>query len=167
MGSERERQVGNSPFRPMFTGCVARDLIMARALGEVYHGELSRVAANIYRSVIVSAKDPMKARLLEHIATEDCEHFRMLGELIFALGGSPMIRTVVRTDTKRHGCTDRSDRDFAARQLIREALCEKTRTVEKLEGLLAKSEDRVVRSLLTNLLREEEGHAAALRQALS
>ena len=134
MGSERERRAGESPFRPMFTGCVARDPVMARALGEVYHGELSRVAANIYRSVIVSAKDPMGARLLERIATEDCEHFRLLGELILALGGSPVIRAVVRADTKRHGCTDRADDDFAVRQSIREALCEKMRTVEKLES---------------------------------
>ena len=166
MELEKPKRTEDSRFRPMFMGCVARDPAMARALGGLYGRELSLMAKNIFRSVVVSVKDPLCGRLLERIAQEDCAHFRLLGELILALGGSPALRTVVRTDARRCLATTGLDGDEDVRQWLQETLREKLCTVERLEELLGRSEDRVVRSLLTDLVQDEGKHAEWLRQEL-
>ena len=118
MELEKPKRTEDVRFRPMFMGCVARDPAMARALSGLYGRELLSVAINIYRSVVVSVKDPLCGRLLERIAQEDCAHFRLLGELILALGGSPALRTVVRTDARRCPAAVGLDGDGEARQWL-------------------------------------------------
>ena len=78
-------------FYPQFCGCVAHDPKMARAVLELYEEELYAISAYTYRSLLCDRSD-----LFQDLSRDEMRHFRLLGELILALGGNPMIRTQVR-----------------------------------------------------------------------
>ncbi len=149
------------PFRPTLRGCVARDPKFAQALSEVYRHKLYEVAAMTYRSLIAEQSDAAAAGVFDEIAIDTAEHFRLLGDLILALGTDPCIQmhlSVERAPRHRHTASDLS------MQMALEAKGEKKRSIDRLQTLMGRTSDRVVRSILTHLLADESRHLEALGQ---
>lgn len=136
-----------TPFRPTLEGCVARDLRMASAMGECYQAELFCVAAYLWRSLICEPIDGTLSESFEACAKERVEQFRLIGELIAALGGTPTLRTRICLDQKRHGSvTDRG------RRILCDAISDERYTVDRFQTLMGCTSDRIVRSVMAQLL---------------
>lgn len=150
MSFERESDSIRVPrFRPPMEGCVAKDRRLANAFKICYIDTFASIAANIYRSLVCLGHDRRAAELFDCIAEEDLEHFRLLGELILALGGDASMRGV------RGGCTGGTGQDDTAAFLVdvcRERRC----NIDRYQTLMGKTGDRVVRSVLTKLLSSEQ-----------
>ena len=163
-GDFGERQ--GERFRPTLHGCIARDSRMARALESCYLNALYEVSAQSYRSLMCEVTDPELSALFEELAVEALYRFRLLGEMILALGGNPTVRAQLRVDAcdwyeeSCEGALRETDR------MLRDAIREKKRGIDHMEGLLGKTQDRVLRSVLTNLISEEQRHAERLQVAL-
>lgn len=148
-------------FRPNLAGCVAKDLRMARWIEECYAGALASMAAYTYRSLMTEQSDPDLSRQLDGMSAEKAEHFRLLGELILALGADPGLRAQIRV-----GGSERRSRDGGERTaLLRDALREEKWAVDRMQTLMGRTEDRVVRSLLSYLISDGERCISVLEAA--
>lgn len=147
-------------FRPNLAGCVAKDLRMARWIEECYAGALASMAAYTYRSLMTEQSDPALSRQLDSMSAEKAEHFRLLGELILALGAEPGLRAQVRVGGER-----RSREGGERTALLRDALREEKWAVDRMQTLMGRTEDRVVRSLLSYLISDGERCISALETA--
>lgn len=145
-------------FRPPLAGCVARDFGMANALKSCYIEAFSMIAANIYRSLRCAERDRTLSELFEAIAVEELEKFRLLGELIIALGGDGELRSCRR---RTGGYALRGEE---ANVFLEESLAERKRNIDRYETLMSKTGDRVVRSVLAKLLSGERRILDRLRE---
>lgn len=144
MESNREVEMKRAArFRPRLEGCVARDRYFAGVLEGCYIDAFSAVAANIYRSLVSEKHDKGLAELYEWIAVETLESFRLLGELIMALGGEGALRQTRRV---RAGATN---------SFLTECRAERERNIDRYETLMSRTGDRVVRSIMAKLLAAE------------
>ncbi len=161
-----ERPINQTPqpyFRPALPeGCVAKDRHMARALLGCYQGELYAIAAYLYRSLLTEHGDRTLSELFEMLAKEEIEQFRLVGELITALGERPILRTQVRIEESA-ACKEHTIRRT---RLLEESLHEEKCMIERYQTLMASTEDRVVRSILSHLLSDGHRHAERLREAV-
>lgn len=150
------------PFHPTLKGCVAHDRRMSRALEDCYAAELHAVAAYTYRSLLCEPADRTLSDLFNTLALEEIEHFRLLGELIIALGGNPTLRTRVQVESFPlcHGDSACSERE--ARCMIEDAIREEKVLVDCYETLMSRTEDRVVRSVFSHLIADEQAHVSSL-----
>ena len=137
------------PFRPRLAGCVARDVAMATILKSCYVEAFSRIAANIYRSLRCAERERTLAEIFECAAEEDLEQFRRLGELILALGGDAELRGV----RGRRSCQMRFVDDV--QDFLEAGIAERSQSIDRYETLMARTGDRVVRSVLAGLLSGE------------
>ena len=142
----------NPPFRPALSGCVAQDRHLARAVGETYQWGMYLIAAYLWRSVMSETRDSALSDLFDRCAKEEIEHFRLLGELASALGGAPRLYTQVRIDPARYGAP--TETGFLTR-LVREAICEEKQMIDRLQTLMGRTCDRVVRSVLSQMISDE------------
>ena len=149
-------------FQPQFCGCVAHDPKMARAVAELYAEELYAISAYTYRSLLCDRSD-----LFSDISKDEMRHFRMLGELILALGGNPMIRTQLRVDgyELERGSTCLSGRSCT--QMLHDSIREEKRTIDRYQTLMGCTTDRIVRSVLAGLVDDEQKHVEWLRAAIT
>lgn len=152
---------GNRPFRPCLSGCVAQDLRMARAIGECYQCELYAIAAYLWRSLMCERHDRDLSELFERYAREEIEHFRLVGELISSLGGVPALYTQVRIDPARYGNVN--DGGCVSR-FLSEAIADEKQMIDRFQTLMGKTNDRVVRSILTHLVADEHRHMEQLQR---
>ena len=147
IGVNREEGMGRPMrFRPRLEGCVAKDRHFAAALEGCYVETFSTIAANIYRSLLTAGKDQTLSDLLDWVATEEVESFRLLGELILALGGDAAIRQMRRV---------RGAGGEPCACFLRECCAERRRLIDRYETLMSRTGDRVVRSILAKLLSGE------------
>ena len=137
------------PFRPRLTGCVARDVVMATILKSCYVEAFSRIAANIFRSLRCAERERTLSEIFERAAEEDLEQFRRLGELILALGGDAELRGVRSRRSCQVRCED-NVQDF-----LEAGISERSQSIDRYETLMARTGDRVVRSVLAGLLSGE------------
>lgn len=151
------------PFRPVLEGCVVRDYRMARALGELYQSELYTIAAYLWRSLMSEKHDRDLSDLFDLFAREEIEHFRLVGELISALGGIPMLYTQIRIDPSRY--VEKTGTQFLER-LMREAIRDGKRMVDCYQTLMGQTNDRVVRSVLSHIISDEHRHIEQLRKEI-
>jgi len=154
---------GFPAFYPTLDGCVARDLRFAAALEESYMEELGSVAAYTYRALLWAKREPDVASLFDWLAKEEMLHFRMLGELILALGGNPVVHASLRVQgieqDGRGGCK----KDMRSRaSLFADSIREERRGIDRYQTLMGRTQDRVVRSVLAHLLGDEHRHVEAL-----
>ena len=149
MRFECESNPGRTPrFRPPMEGCVARDRRLANAVKICYVDTFASIAANIYRSLVSLSRDRRAADLFDSIAEEELEHFRLLGELILALGGDAVLRG------SRGTCVGGKAEGDAGEFLADE--CDvRQRNIDRYETLMGRTGDRVVRSVLAKLLSSE------------
>ena len=151
-------------FHPTPEGCVVRDIRFARALEELYVGELSAIASASYRSMLCDPCDRRLSELLLEEMQDEILHFRLLGELILALGGNPTVRTQISVETlhrpndPQNGCRELS------KTVLSQAVRDKKRSIDRCQTMLGRTQDRVVRSLLLWLIDEEQRHADRLKQ---
>lgn len=149
-------------FHPQFCGCVAHDPKMARAVTELYEEELYAISAYTYRSLLYDRSD-----LFLDLSKDEMKHFRLLGELILALGGNPMIRTQVRVDgyELERGSTCVSG--HACTQMLNDSIREEKLAIDRYQTLMGCTNDRIVRSVLAGLVDDEQRHVEWLRAAVT
>ena len=75
----------------------ATDLNFARSLIAPLLGELQSVSDYIYQSIILEKEYPSLSKTLEGIAIVEMRHYKMLSQLIYALGLDPYINNRIRT----------------------------------------------------------------------
>ncbi len=154
------------PFRPTLTGCVAQDHRMARAVTDCYYGKLCSLSAYTYASLMTEQKDRALSDMLDAFAIEESEHFRLLGELILALGSNPTVKTQVRVSPMewREGIC--GSHEAAVRTMLEEAVQLEKNASDRLQTLMGRTEDRVVRSLFAYLISDAQRHIEHLRAAI-
>lgn len=152
------------PFHPVFEGCVVRDPCMANAVGESYLEELYAIVSYNYRTTIARGCNKPLAELFDRIAKEEMRHFRILGELILSLGGNPAVCTHLRIGVSDAIPMGRGSAGAAAR-MIADSLCEERRGIDRYQTLMGCTRDRVVRSVLAQILDDEQRHVEALLRA--
>jgi len=151
-------------FHPTPDGCVTRDLRLARAMQELYVDELTAIAAASYRAMLCAACDRELSELLHRQMRDEIRHFRFVGELILSLGGNPCVRMQIRVDPlTRTGDLD-PDRCHLPKTVLCVALADKKRSVDRYQTMLGRTQDRVVRSFLSQMIDEEQRHAERLRE---
>ena len=143
------------PFRPTVEGCVARDPRLAAAFAESYSEELRGVVAYSYLSILFAQQDARASALFGRLAKEEMQHFRMLGELILALGGNPSVQARIGTPAV-HPC--KRGRAGIITDAIRDERC----GIDRYQTLMGRTQDRVVRALLSHLIADEHRHTDAL-----
>ena len=149
-----------SSFLPRFSGCVEKDRRMARAVERLYREELESVAFYLYSSLLAEDTDPTLSVLFDSLAVEKARHFKILGNLLHALGGDPSLCLQTRTTYASFVRTE--DPDKKKQSLLYESLEEERRVASFYSALLAHTEDGVVRSVLSCLMEEERGHEEKL-----
>lgn len=153
-----------TPFRPTIMGCVAQNKTFAHALEGVYLHALYGVASMTYRTLIAERHDRRLAAIFDEIMIDETEHFRLLGDLILALGGNPAICAQIRVERVEPDDGEGRHASELTEYLISQTEREKKRSVDHLQTLMAKAQDRVVRSLLSHLVADEERHLESLRR---
>lgn len=154
------------PFRPALRGCVAKDMRLARAVQECYAHALYKVAADTYRSLLCEGVDETACELFDCIAVDEAEQFRLLGELIVALGGNPVLQTGIRVEPVEISCRKDVHGNRAVLHMLRESAREEHTAIDRLETLMSRTQDRVVRSLIAYILTNEQRHAERLKAAM-
>ncbi len=157
---------GCPPFRPTLDGCVGRDPRMAKLLEGCYRNELYAVSAYTYRSLMCEPIDREVADLFDAIAVEESEHFRLIGQLIVALGGNPEISAQLRVHTESLAREDSAQGARGVRQMLLRSVREEKASIERYQTLMGSTQDRVVRSLLAHILSNEQYHIDQLQRAL-
>jgi hypothetical protein len=122
------------------------------------------MAAYTYRSLMTEQCDPELSRRMDEMSVEKGEHFRLLGELILALGAEPGLRVQVRIGGDRR-CRETGSPGERI-QLLREAIREERCAVDRMQTLMGRTEDRVVRSLLSYLISDGERCLSVLEGAI-
>lgn len=147
---EKTEYVHYPPFRPSLRGCVSRDARLAASLYTCCANAFFSISDNIYRSLVCRDSDTALSDLFEEIAERDLERLRTLGELFLALSDADGRKTTRYPYFKRNACPTRChDTPVTA------ALWERRRNIDCFETLMGRTEDRVVRSILTKLLSVE------------
>ena len=159
MMRERSEKRTYPPFCPPLKGCVSRDARMARRLLGAYLNEIYAVAANSYHSLLCEGYDQSLSALFEELATDA----RLLGRLILALGGTPTVRTQLRIGAAPlSDCEDGHDRE----RWLEETLRHRRGSIELYQTLMGMTEDRIVRSVLVQLLDGEQYAVRRLADAM-
>ena len=144
---EKTEYVHYPPFRPSLRGCVSRDARLAASLYTCCANAFFSISDNIYRSLVCRDSDTALSDLFEEIAERDLEQLRTLGELFLALSDADGRKTTRYPYFKRNASPTRChDTPVTA------ALWERRRNIDCFETLMGRTEDRVVRSILTKLL---------------
>ena len=152
MNSYHEPNQNRAPrFRPPLVGCVARDRQLALSLGSCYNDTFTAIAAQIYRSLVTADSDRVLSDLFDRMAGEELEQFRLLGELITALGGEGIPRAFGRTTRWNPRC----DCDHVRAAMLETCMAEKRRNIDRYETLMSRTGDRVARSVISKLLSGE------------
>lgn len=139
-------------------GLVAQDPRLARLLLPALGEALSSVASYTYRSLLTSEEQPEYSHLFDGLANDALRHFRTLGELILALGGSPTVYAPA------HGEAPASL--TLPTQFLQESLLEEKAAVERFETLMGKTNNRVVRSILSQIVLEKQINLRRLSAAV-
>lgn len=154
------------PFRPILDGCVGRDPRLSRMLEDLYPRALYAVAAYTYRSLICERIDKGLSDLFDRFAIDEVEHFRLLGQLILALGGNPMIRVQLRVDPVNPAYEETASKDRAVAYMLSESKQEGKSRIDRYQTLMGGAQDRVVRSLLSHILSDEEHRISQIVSAM-
>lgn len=141
-------------------GMTAEDPCYARMLLPLYADALDAVAAYTYRSLQLAENLPILSQEFERLAEDSLGHVRLLGELIEALGGNPTVYTSASAPLASEDHAPPSQARF-----LMESLCEERRAVERCETLMGKTDDRVVRSILSQIVRDKQLHLQWLSNA--
>ncbi len=155
-------------FRPHLDGCVGRDPRLANELNEAFCYCLYAIAANTYRGLVCGRADASAGEMLEMVAADAVEHFRIFGDLILALGGQPSVRAKIVVESIGLPPEDNAAaRGHTVRKVLHAAREENRRATDLFQSLMGRTQDRVVRSVLSNVLRDIGLHRGMLESTLN
>ena len=150
----------DSSFHPRFCGCIAHDPKMVRATEELYVEELYAISAYTYRSLLCDRSD-----LFMDLSKDEMRHFRLLGELILSLGGNPMIRTQIRVEACELDRREAYASPKGCRQMLADSIREEKHAIDRYQTLMGCTNDRIVRSVLSGIVDDEQRHLEWLSAA--
>ena len=139
-----------------------KDPRLARRLEESYRAELSATASYTYRSMMTEPISKELSDALDQIAVDEMEHFRLLGLLIVSLGGNPTLCTSVHTDRMELNTEDERKLSVSVTCMLSDAIREERAEIDRYQTLMARTQDRIVRSFLCQMIADEERHVARL-----
>lgn len=157
----------NEQNYPDVTG-VQRNPRMARMLFAPRAGELQAISDYTYYSIVFADTMPELSALFEDISLTEMRHFRLLGDLIVALSGDPVVN--LRLHTAPLGLTEDNDSraPVAAVRVVESLLRDEEAASREYARLAAAFQnDPAAAAILTRLSADEAGHARMLRRALS
>ncbi len=156
----------NEQNYPGMTG-VIRAPRLARSLFPPRADELSTISDYTYYSIVFADSMPELSALFENISMTEMHHFRLLGELIDALGADPVIN--VRVHNSPLGLTEDEDsRAPVAAVRVVESMLRAEEAASREYARLATlfGSDPAAVAILTRLSADEASHARMLRRAL-
>lgn len=155
----------NVSFRPTLIGCVSADHRLSKSISECYCEKLYLFSAYTYVSIMTVTSERELSERLEAFAAEEAEHFRLLGELILALDGNPAMRVLLRIAPIERKNDSRNCLTGAVAERLEEIRRTEKCFNERMETLMGRTEDRVVRSLLAYLIADGQRHIEFLQRA--
>ena len=150
------------PMRPV----ACRDSRPLALMEDCYRAELSSVAAYTYRSLVTEGISGELSALLDRIAVDECEHFRLVGSLIVSMGGNPIIRSRVQTEPYDFGGLSPQKTEITICRMLREALQEEREEIERYQTVMGRTDDRILRSFLAQIIADEERHVSGLKSMM-
>ena len=163
MNQQHDPREGNSYFHPIPKGCMAKDQRFARALESLYINELTAMAQASYWGMLCEGSSRRMADQFYEQMNNAIAHFRLLGEMILALGGNPAVRCQIRVEALPIQGEDDCPDEICARVLVCAVRWQK-RSIDLYQTLLGRTEDRVARSLLLQLLSVQERYLRHLER---
>ncbi len=161
--SNDDFQTDSSAFRPTLRGCVARDTSLAMAVCRCYIHTFSSIALDIYHSLACEKKSIALCDLFEELARCDLEQFRLVSELLLALGGEEVLCDL-RGKCERAPLLSRS-RAKKSGTAIQQAIAMRKQIIDYYQTLMSRTQDRVARSVFAKLLATERRMLDALEHA--
>lgn len=140
----------------------AKDPRLSRVLEDCYRAELCAMAAYTYRSMITEPLSRELSDALDRIAIDEMEHFRLLGSLIVSLGGNPVVRVRLQNDPLEFDGCDARVLSGKVTRMLSDAIREEREEIDRYQTLMGRTEDRIVRSFLCQIIADEERHVAKL-----
>lgn len=128
--------------------------------------ELRAIAAASYRAMLCERISQAVSSLMLEMMQNAIAQFRFLGELILALGGSPCIHAQIRVDTKHRAGDTRTGEDQLLWELLQDAARDRRNSIDRYQSLLGRTQDRVVRSMLMQLILEEQRLSERVKKML-
>jgi len=140
---------------------LTQDPRYAALLLPAYRETLAAIASYTYRSLLTQTCAEELSALFDHLATSALRHFQAIGDLIVALGGNPILYTRVAPDAERAA----PSRDVPLPcVLLEEGIREEQAAIDRMETLMGKTDDRVVRSIVCRLVSEKQASLRCLTQ---
>lgn len=156
----------NDQSYPGITGIIPAPQL-ARSLFPPRANELCTISDYTYYSIVFSDSMPELSVLFETVSKAEMLHFRLVGELIDALGADPVIN--VRLHNSPLGLTEDEDsRAPVAAVRVVEAMLRAEEAASREYARLATlfGADPAAVAILTRLSADEASHARMLRRAL-
>ena len=139
-----------------------RDTRLAALMEGCYRAELCAVATYTYRSLITEPYSRDISNTFDRIAVDESEHFRLIGSLMVSLGGDPIISTRLQIPPSDGEGIDCQSPARALSRMLKSAMMEERREIDRYQTLMGKTEDRIVRSFLSQIIADEERHVSRL-----
>lgn len=156
----------NEQNYPTVSG-VRRAPKLARSLFAPRADELSAISDYSYYSIVFENSMPALSELFENISMTEMIHFRLLGELIDALGADPAVNTRIH-NTPLGLTEDEDSRAPVAAVRVVESMLRGEEAASREYARLAAlfQSDPAAAAILTRLSADEATHARMLRRAL-
>ena len=146
--------------------CFETELTFARALIPSLLGELQTVSDYIYQSIILEKEYPELSKTLEGIAIVEMRHYKMLSQLIYALGLDPHINNRIRTLPL--GILYENDENVLCKikKTLLQNISEEDSAKEEYRKLANCSHDSKIAKILERIADDEELHAEIFSKTL-
>ena len=141
-----------------------QDAKIAYLLSQPYssrHSETTAVMTYLYQSLVIAPFDEGIARLFEKIAVVEMEHQNMLGKLIVAYGGNPVLAFGNRFWSGGSVTYTRNLKEI----LIANITAEESAVMD-YKALLKKIPDESVKEVIECIIADEELHIKAFKEIL-
>ncbi len=153
------------------TGFLAQDrmaeqnVLLARRLMRLFTQEFTNISNILYRSIMVDPLYPGVSDILDTIAADDVISLRELGRLILDLGENPRIVANIRTPQINYTPLTGLSPDFLKR-MINDTLEVEAELLKNYNEIIASTDDRAVKDVLTRIIGAHEDHVPRLNQIL-
>lgn len=142
-----------------------KDPQLARLTYPALADELSAFSDLLYYSIILEDIMPDVSELLEKIALDELEHYRLISDLIYQLGGVPALNARIRTTPARISSGDGIGALGEAPAILRAlAQGEDEATARYAELVEYAGDNPAAAAIFSRLSSEEADHARMLRQ---
>ena len=160
-----EKYSVSRPYPPT-DECFTTDLPFSRALIPALLGELQTVSDYIYQSILLEKEYPYLSKTLEGIAIVEMRHYKMLSQLIYALGLDPHINNRIRTLPL--GILDKNDETvlYKVKKTLLQNISEEDSAKEEYRKLANCSHDSKIAKILERIADDEELHSEIFSKIL-